>query len=569
MKKLFAFLLCVIMCLALLSSCKASEHEHTMSDWKYNETEHWREPVCGINNCIIQAEVHDLGEHSDVDENEICDVCGYRIVADQPINPTFPAKKSYFEVIDKLQISDIQKIETVQYAGSVAPYIREPIEYKTSTLATDIETVYTWLKSLQGTLTKIADEEAQLAGAGTTIFTIYTSQNYFTISDVGRNYLNIGGGFYEQKGETPEIVGEKVSYTFESYYDDAKVYIDGIQIGTADFAFEDIVCERVDAEQHARLLWMDTCIGTIDVYSSQYFGRNGATYKIISGPDFTGIINKFFAAFDESTRVNFEVEHDSHSMGYGNDNHLYPNTYVFYEIEHFKNYCDTEGLTRVRDRISSLDGKTLIVVEFYTGGSADFFDVANVGVSGDILTIHFTDPESGNDGAAAAWVHYTVIIVDKDDFSGEASDVRFTFFDDWDLIPPVIPPVVSGEKIEFNAKYHNSYNWNENKSYPSVRIIRSFSEFGAYCAEHGIRNDFYDEAYFQDKYLVAIIEETRYAGGEVLIESVVCYGDKYFVSLVSVKDDYGAAAVMGERHCFIELDSSVSILTESDIIVYF
>ena len=569
MKKLFAFLLCVIMCLAFLSSCKTSEHEHTMSDWKYNETEHWRNPVCGINNCIIQAEVHDLGEHSDVDENEICDVCGYRIVADQPINPTFPVEKSYFEVIDKLQISDIQKIETVQYAGSVAPNMREPIEHKTSTLTVDIETVYAWLKGLQGTLTKLSNEEANLAGAGTIFLTIYTTEYYFTISDVGRNYLNVDGSFYEQESNTPKIVGETITYTFESDYDDAKVYTDGIQIGTADFAFEDIVCERVDAEQHERLLWMDTCIGTIDVYSSQYFGRNGSTYKIISGTDFTGIINKFFAAFDESTRVNFEVEHDSHSMGYGNDNHLYPNTYVFYEIEHFKNYCDTEGLTRVRDRISSLDGKTLIVVEFYTGGSADSFDVANVGVSGDILTIHFTEPESGNDGSAAAWVHYAVIIVDRDDFSGDASDVRFTFFDDWDLIPPVIPPVVSGEKIEFNAKYHNSYNWNENKSYPSVRIIRSFSEFGAYCTEHGIRNDFYDEAYFQDKYLVAIIEENRYDGGEVLIESVVCYGDKYFVSLVSVKDDYGDAAVMGERHCFIELDSSISILAESDVIVYF
>ena len=263
--------------------------------------------------------------------------------------------------------------------------------------------------------------------------------------------------------------------------------------------------------------------------------------------------------------MNFEVEHDSHSMGYGNDNHLYPNTYVFYEIEDFKSYCDTEGLTRVRDRISSLDGKTLIVVEFYTGGSADYFDVANVGVSGDILTIHFTEPESGNDGAAAAWVHYAVIIVDKDDFSGEASYVRFTFFDDWDLISPV----VSGEKIEFNAKYHNSYNWNENKSYPFVRIIRSFSEFTAYCTEHGIRNDLYDEAYFQDKYLIAIIEESRYSGGEVLIESVVCFGDKYFVSLVSVKDDYGIATVMGERHCFIELDNSVPISSENNVIVYF
>ena len=291
MKKLFAFLMCAIMCLTLLSSCNVPEHEHTMSDWKYNETEHWREPVCGINNCIIQAEVHDLGEHSDEDKNEICDVCGYCIVADQPIDPIYPAEKSYFEVIDKFQISDIQKIETVQYAGSVAPNMREPIEHKTSTLTVDIETVYAWLKGLQGTLTKLSNEEANLAGSGTNFLTIYTTEYYFTISDVGRNYLNVDGSFYEQESNTPEIVGEKVSYTFESYYDDAKVYIDGIQIGTADFAFEDIVCERVDAEQHERLLWMDTCIGTIDVYSSQYFGRNGTTYKIISGTDFTGIIN--------------------------------------------------------------------------------------------------------------------------------------------------------------------------------------------------------------------------------------------------------------------------------------
>ena len=74
MKKLFALLICIITCLALLSSCNMLEHEHTMSDWKHNETEHWREPVCGRNDCIIQAEVHDLGEHSDEDKNKIIDL---------------------------------------------------------------------------------------------------------------------------------------------------------------------------------------------------------------------------------------------------------------------------------------------------------------------------------------------------------------------------------------------------------------------------------------------------------------------------------------------------------------
>ena len=470
----------------------------------------------------------------------------------------------YFDVIATLDISDIKSVKSAKYAGSSSPQYRAPVEHKASALDTDIEAVFTWLKGLENNITPYTGELSD--GGSSVCLTVYTSVGTLVLWEDADGYLLMGENYYSQNYGMPMLEGETVTYTFESYYDDAKVYTDGIQIGTADFAFEDIVCERVDAEQHERLLWMDTCIGTIDVYSSQYFGRNGATYKIISGPDFTGIINKFFAPFDESTRVNYEVEHDSHSMGYGNDNHLYPNTYVFYEIEDFKSYCDTEGLTRVRDRISSLDGKTLIVVEFSTGSSADSFDVADVGVNGETLTIRFKEPAVGDgDGMTAAWVHYAIVIVDKDDFSGEASDVRFTFFDDWGLIPPV----VYGEKIEFNAKYHNSYNWNENKSYPSVRIIRSFSEFTAYCTEHSIRNDFYDEAYFQDKYLVAIIEEKRYAGGEVLIESVVCHGDKYFVSLVSVKDDYGIATVMGERHCFIELDNSVPISAENNVIVYF
>ena len=76
MKKLFAILVCAIMCVTLLASCDSEEHEHTMSDWKHNEIEHWKEPVCGRNNCSVQAEVHELGEHVDENYDGICDVCG-------------------------------------------------------------------------------------------------------------------------------------------------------------------------------------------------------------------------------------------------------------------------------------------------------------------------------------------------------------------------------------------------------------------------------------------------------------------------------------------------------------
>ena len=209
------------------------------------------------------------------------------------IEPEAPIEKSYFEIIDELQMSDIVKIETVEYAGSVAPYIREPIEYKTSTLATDIETVYTWLKSLQGTLTQIADEEAQLAGAGTKFFTIYTSQNYFTISDVGRNYLNIEGGFYEQKGETPDIIGETVTYRFESYYDEASLLINDKKAKDYTFDFDKLVCIEKNFETSGNPYKLVASIGVLQLYDEKHFIRNDIQYEIVGKFDFSQIFKDY------------------------------------------------------------------------------------------------------------------------------------------------------------------------------------------------------------------------------------------------------------------------------------
>ncbi len=354
----------------------------------------------------------------------------------------------YFDVISKLDISDIKSVESKKYAGSISPRHRAPVEHKASTLDADIKAVFAWIKALENNITPYTGELSE--GGGTVCLTVNTSVGTLVLWENADRLLILGENYYSQNYKMPALEGETITYTFESYFNDVKVYIDGIQIGAADFAFEDIVCERIDAEPNERLFWMDTCIGTVDVYGSQYFTRGTTTYKIISGPDFSGVINKFFTPFDKSTRVNYEVEHDNHIMGYGNDNHLYPSTHVFYNLEDFKKYCAAEGLTRVRDSINSLDGKTMIVVEFSTGSSADSFDVADVGVNGDIMTIHFKEPASGDaDGMTAAWVHYAIIIVDKEDFQGEAKDVRFIFSDavNWDLIPPV----VYGEKIEFSA----------------------------------------------------------------------------------------------------------------------
>ena len=257
--------------------------EHTY-EWVASGGGHQKVYTCGCPSPDI-AEVH-----RDNDGNDKCDVCGW--IMDETL-PEAPIEISYFDIIEELQITDVQIIETVEYAGSVAPYIRDPIEYKTSTLAEDVETVYTWLKSLQGTLTKIADEEAQLAGAGTTIFTIYTSQNYFTISDVGRNYLNIGGSFYEQEGETPEIVGETVTYKFESYYDEADLLINGENVKDYTFDFDKLICIEKDFETSGTPYKLVASCGVLCLYDEKHFIRNDIKYEIVGTVDFSQIFDDY------------------------------------------------------------------------------------------------------------------------------------------------------------------------------------------------------------------------------------------------------------------------------------
>lgn len=340
-----------------------------------------------------------------------------------PLLPQF-----YFDAIHKLKISDIQRVERAEYAGSVSPIHRDPVKHTASTLATDIETVYLWLKGLEGNLTP---SNLPIPEGGSSLcLTLTTSIGTLEIWQDADGYLTLGENRYSQNGKMPILEGETVTYTFESYYDNASIYFDGIQIGTADFPFESIVCEKVDAQLTDRLFWMNTCIGMVEVYGRQYFTRGQTSYKIIDGPDFSGIIDKFFCAFDESDAVTYTALHDSHPKDYGNDNHLYPAVYVFDELDNFQKYCDSEGLTRVRDRVDSLVGKKLIVVEFTTGSSADSCDVANVGVSGEMLTVCFTQTESGADGMTADWVHYAIIIVDEENFNGDAENVRL-LFDFW------------------------------------------------------------------------------------------------------------------------------------------
>ncbi|MBQ2875990.1 MAG: leucine-rich repeat domain-containing protein [Clostridia bacterium] len=74
MKKLFAFLICAIMCVTLLASCDSSKHEHTYGDWISSEDGHFHPYTCGCQ----QEEIYNL--HIDGNEDGLCDECGYEYV---------------------------------------------------------------------------------------------------------------------------------------------------------------------------------------------------------------------------------------------------------------------------------------------------------------------------------------------------------------------------------------------------------------------------------------------------------------------------------------------------------
>lgn len=197
-------------------------------------------------------------------------------------------------LIDGLEMSDIQRIETVKYAGSISPIYRAPVEYKTSTLAADIENVYNWLSALKENVTKIPDVDALLAGSSVTELYVYTTNNNcFKFSDVGRNYLYFYGTYYEQEGKTPEIVGETVTYKFESYYDEAQLYIDDEKVKDYTFDFDELVCIEKDFATNGNPYKLVASIGSLYLYDEKHFIRNDIQYEIVGEFDFSRIFDDF------------------------------------------------------------------------------------------------------------------------------------------------------------------------------------------------------------------------------------------------------------------------------------
>lgn len=73
MKKLFAVLFCIVICIATLISCNSLMHEHTYGYIVY-ESGHYKYCTCGCESLQV------IKPHYDLDGNWKCDACGYDVI---------------------------------------------------------------------------------------------------------------------------------------------------------------------------------------------------------------------------------------------------------------------------------------------------------------------------------------------------------------------------------------------------------------------------------------------------------------------------------------------------------
>lgn len=78
MKKLFAILICALMCLPLFAACDEAYRDeeciHTKGDWEHDENGHWQPIICNLNSCNLEETP--IYDHVDKNYDGICDVCG-------------------------------------------------------------------------------------------------------------------------------------------------------------------------------------------------------------------------------------------------------------------------------------------------------------------------------------------------------------------------------------------------------------------------------------------------------------------------------------------------------------
>ena len=130
--------------------------------------------------------------------------------------------------------------------------------------------------------------------------------------------------------------------------------------------------------------------------------------------------------------------------------------------------------------------------------------------------------------------------------------------------------------IDFNTQYIRTDGYYEGVKYPIVKIIRSVDELSAYCNANEDNTyvqfidacEKYDEAYFENRILVMVLLEENSGSNRHNVDNVKLGSDgKLYISIRSIIPEVGTCD-MAQWHILIEPQENVSVISESDVVVY-
>ena len=95
MKKILTLILALMLLLLCLASCDSSKH---------NEYGHWQPITCNLNTCNLEETP--ISDHTDDNDDNICDVCGYTQTSDTNLQ-TDSSTQNKFKLVDLEQYSSM------------------------------------------------------------------------------------------------------------------------------------------------------------------------------------------------------------------------------------------------------------------------------------------------------------------------------------------------------------------------------------------------------------------------------------------------------------------------------
>ena len=130
--------------------------------------------------------------------------------------------------------------------------------------------------------------------------------------------------------------------------------------------------------------------------------------------------------------------------------------------------------------------------------------------------------------------------------------------------------------IDFNTQYIRTDGYYDSVKYPIVKIIRSVDELSAYCNANEDNTyvqfidacEKYDEAYFEKQILVMVLLEESSGSNRHNVDNVkLALDGKLYISIRSIIPEVGTCD-MAQWHILIEPQENVSVISESDVVVY-